>query len=442
MPINYSDSAGGVFEPARQTPIAREVDVLVVGGGMSGSSAAIAAASEGADVMLVDRYGFLGGTATAAMVGVFCGVYTCAPDSTHQLLVGGNGLGMMQRLERIGAGHKYRHRFQVDHEMLKLVLDGWLQEVGVKMLLHATVVDTLVDNGTVRGVVVETKGGRQAILAKRVIDASGDGDVAAQAGVPFESGDAQGRLQAPTMVFYMGNVDVERAMAHPEREIRQKLLEVGSSGEFDFPRVSGSFSPAPAPGKVHVNMSRVPGVDGCDPWSLTAGTLEGRRQVEGFARFLVKYIPGFESARVDAVAPQLGIRETRRIMGEHVLTREDVLEAHKFDDAVCRSSWPIEDHSEGRETIRLHLPGDAYYQVPYRCLVPLERDNLLISGRCISATHDGQASVRVMGPGMVIGEAAGTAAALSLREGCTPRALAGLTRPVLREALLRRGALI
>ena len=122
-----------------------------------------------------------------------------------------------------------------------------------------------------------------------------------------------------------------------------------------------------------------------------------------------------------------------------MLTRADVLEAHKFDDAVCRSSWPIEDHSQGNETIRLHLPGDAYYQVPYRCLVPLERDNLLIAGRCISATHDGQASVRVMGPGMVIGEAAGTAAALSLREGTTPRALAP---QALRQALLRRGALI
>jgi hypothetical protein len=439
MALVFSNVAGGIAEPARVTPITREVDVLVVGGGMSGSSAAIAAASEGADVMLVDRYGFLGGTATAAMVGVFCGVYTCGPDSSHQLLVGGVGVEMMQRLERIGAGHKYRHRFQVDHEMLKLVLDAWLQQVGVKMLLHATVVDTLVENGSVRGVVVETKGGRQAILARRVIDASGDGDVAAQAGVPFESGDPQGRLQAPTMVFYMGNVDVERAMAFPEREIRQKLVEVGASGEFAFPRVSGSFSPAPAPGKVHVNMSRVPGIDGCDPSSLTAGTLEGRRQVEGFARFLVKYIPGFEAARVDAVAPQLGIRETRRIMGEHVLTRADVLEARKFDDAVCRSSWPIEDHSQGNETIRLHLPGDAYYQVPYRCLVPLELDNLLIAGRCISSTHDGQASVRVMGPGMVIGEAAGTGAALSLRQGSTPRAL---PRHALREALLRRGALI
>lgn len=439
MEIIFSDTIGGIAEPGRTTPIARQVDVLVVGGGMSGCSAAIAAASEGADVLLVDRYGFLGGTATAAMVGVFCGVYTCGPQSTHQLLVGGIGREMMQRLERIGAGHKYRHRFQVDHEMLKLVLDAWLQEVGVKMLLHATVVDTLVGNGAVRGVVVETKGGRQAILARRVIDASGDGDVAAQAGVPFEVGDADGRLQAPTMVFYMGNVDVERAMAFPEREIRDKLLEVGASGEFAFPRVSGSFSPAPAPGKVHVNMSRVVGIDGCDPWSLTAGTLEGRRQVEGFARFLVKYVPGFEAARVDAVAPQLGIRETRRIMGEHVLTREDVLEARQFDDAVCRSSWPIEDHSQGNETIRLHLPGDDYYQVPYRCLVPLQRDNLLITGRCISSTHDGQASVRVMGPGMVLGEASGTAAVLSLRQSVTPRALAP---EALRQALLRRGALI
>lgn len=165
------------------------------------------------------------------------------------------------------------------------------------------------------------------------------------------------------------------------------------------------------------------GVDGVDPWSLTAGTLEGRRQVESFAKFLVKYIPGFEIAIIDAIAPQLGVRETRRVMGEHILTRQNVLGAEKSSSAICRSSWPIEDHSQGETTIRLHLPGDDYYHVPYGSLVPLEIDNLLLAGRCVSATHDGQASVRVMGPGMAMGEAAGLAAAMSLKTATTPRRL-------------------
>ncbi|HTJ56071.1 MAG TPA: FAD-dependent oxidoreductase [Devosiaceae bacterium] len=441
MAIALSRSSGSIAEPARKLTVAREVDVLVIGGGTSGCMAAIAAARAGAPVrvLLVDRYGFLGGTATAAMVGVFCGIYTCGPQSTHQLLVGGLPHEAMRRLEAVGAGFKYRHRFQLDHEVFKVVLDQWLREAGVEILFHTMAVEALIEDGAIKGVVVESKGGRQAILAGRVIDASGDGDVAALSGAPFEKGDDEGRLQAPTMVFYMGGVDVERAMAFPEAEIRRLLIEVGERGEFEFPRVSGSFSPAPQKGKVHVNMSRVVDVDGTDPWSLTAGTLEGRRQVEGFARFLIKYVPGFKAAHIDAIAPQLGVRETRRIMGEHVLTRENVLGAHKSETAICRSSWPIEDHSQGTGTIRLHLPGDDYYHVPFGCLMPLEVDNLLVTGRCVSATHDGQASVRVMGPGMAMGQAAGTAAVLSLKQGVAPR---HLDIGSLQSALVVDGALI
>ena len=439
MAIDLQRNPTGILEKARTTKVVREVDVLVVGGGTSGCSAAIAAARMGAQVLLVERYAFLGGTATAAMVGCFCGVYTCGPTSTHQLLVGGIGKEAMERLEAVGGGFKYRHRFQVDHQLFKLVLDRWLIEAGVELLFQTIVVESLVSDGAIRGVIVEHKGGREAILARLVIDASGDGDVAALAGAPFEKGDEEGRLQAPTMVFDMGGVDVKRAMEFPEPQIRSLLTEVTAAGEFNFPRLSGSFSPIPQPGKVHVNMSRVAGVDGTDPWSLTAGHLEGRRQVDQFAKFLVKYVPGFETARIDAVAAQIGIRETRRIMGEYVLTREDVLGAHKFNDAICRSSWPIEDHSQGKDTIRLHLPDDDYYQVPYRCLVPLEIDNLLTAGRCISATHDGQASVRVMGPAMVMGQAAGTAAALCLQRGELPRKL---DSDILRQSLLSNKALL
>jgi len=227
LAITYNPTTGGILEPARKLAVAREVDVLVVGGGTSGCAAAIAAARHGARVLLVERYGFLGGTATAAMVGVFCGVYTCGPDATHQTLVGGIPLEVMQRMERIGAGYKYRHRFQIDHEVFKLELDRWLEEAGVEILLHAIVVETLMRDGAICGVVVEHKGGREAILARRVVDASGDGDVAALAGAPYEKSEV---MQAPTMVFNMGGVDVARAMAFPEREIRRLLIETQQSG--------------------------------------------------------------------------------------------------------------------------------------------------------------------------------------------------------------------
>jgi glycine/D-amino acid oxidase-like deaminating enzyme len=436
---NDVNPLASIAEPPRQIPVVQDVDVLVVGGGMSGCSSAVAAARDGARTLLVERYGFLGGTATAAMVGCICGLYTCGPDASQTQLIYGYAQDVMTRLEKIEAGFKYRHRYQLDHEVLKLVLDEWLVEAGVQLLFQTFVVQTLVEDNRVAGVIVENKGGRAAIRARIVIDASGDGDVAFKAGVPWEKGDAQGQLQAPTYVFYMGGVDIDRAMAVSEPEIKERQKAAIARGEFSFPRVSGSYSPAPKPGTVHVNMTRTPGVDGTDPDSLTQGHLEGRRQIAEYISFLRQYIPGFEKAYLDAIAPQLGVRETRRILGEYVLTRDDVLGAKHFEDAICRSSWPIEDHTLGLDTVRLHLPGDDYYHVPYRSLVPRDIQNLLLSGRCISATHDAQASVRVMGPGLAIGQAAGTAAVLALEANMSPGNI-----PVLRlqERLRSAGALI
>lgn len=438
--IGFDLRDGDLAEASRRTRVTHEVDVLVIGGGMSGCSAAVAAARAGARTMLVERYGFLGGTATAAMVGVLCGLYTCGPDSTHCQLIQGQASDLMSRLEALGAGFKYRDRFQVDHEQLKLVLDDWLLEAGVELLFNSFVGDCLVDeHGRARGVIVENKGGRGAILGRVIIDASGDGDVAARAGVQWDIGDEFGDMPAPTYVFYMGGVDIDRAMSVSEEQLKEMLQKSEGQGEVTFTRVSGSYSPSPKPGAVHVNMARVADVDGIDPDSLTWGHLKGRRQIAAYADFLTSQVPGFEAAYLDAIAPQLGVRETRRIVGEYVLTREDVLGAEKFEDAVFRSSWPIEDHTRGRDTVRLHLPGDEYYHVPYRSLVPAGVDNLLLAGRCISATHDALASVRVMGPGIAAGQASGTAAAIAIDRGTTPRKV-----PVakLQERLRADGALI
>jgi hypothetical protein len=368
---------------------------------------------------LLDRYGFLGGTATAAMVGCLCGVYTCSPNTIT--VIGGYLQEITEQLERRSAGYKLKHRYQLDHEVLKLILDGWLCGAGVELLFQTQMVDTIVDGASVRGVVVETRRGREVILAKIVIDSSGDADVIARAGGAFEKSPSD-ELQAPSLVFTMAGVDIERAMQTPQDQISRLLRQVTESGEFQFNRFSGGYSPVPPAGKVHMNITRITAIDATDPEDVNRAYLEGRRQVEAYSRFAVKYLPGFEHAFIDQIAPQLGVRETRRVVGEYQLTTDDVLGARSFSDAICRGAWPLEIHlNASPDTTRIHLEGDTYYQIPYRCLVPSTLDDVLVTGRCISTTHEAQASTRVMGPGVATGQAAGTAAALALESGRCPR---------------------
>jgi ribulose 1,5-bisphosphate synthetase/thiazole synthase len=408
-----------VDEPARRTPVVRDVDVLVVGGGTSGCAAAVAAARRGLRVALLDRYGFLGGTATAAMVGCLCGVYTCSPNTVT--VVRGYLAELTDRLEARKSGYKLKHRYQLDHEVLKLILDGWLRDAGVELFFQTQMVSTLVEGATVCGVVIETKAGRGAIRARVVIDSTGDADVVANAGGAYEKSPTS-LLQAPSLVFTMAGVDIERATRLPEAEVSRLLRAATESGEFAFNRFSGGFSPVPPDGKVHMNITRITDVDATDPDDLSRAYLEGRRQIEEYARFALKYLPGFEAAYIDQIAPQLGIRETRRAVGEYQLTVDDVLGARSFPDAICRGAWPVEIHpNDGTGTTRIHLEGDTYYQIPYRCLVTRDLEGLLVTGRCMSTSHEAHGSTRVMGTGIASGQAAGTAAALAVLSGRSPR---------------------
>jgi ribulose 1,5-bisphosphate synthetase/thiazole synthase len=430
---------GVVVQPEREVPVAADIDVLVVGGGSAGWAAATAAARHGCRTLLIEQYGFLGGMMTAAGVGCICGCYTCAPGSTRRQIVFGLCGELMRRLEERGAGFKHLHRFQVDHHHAKVVLDDLILSAGVRPLYHTLCVDALTDGGAIRGVVVENKAGRQAVLARVVIDATGDGDVAMRAGVPFEKGDAGGRLQGPTYIFDMAGVDLDRANEALPR-IRTLMEEGIRSGEWSLPRVSGSFSPLPRPGTVHANMTRVYLIDATDPDSLTRADVEGRRLALLYAAFLRTRVPGFERAYVAGLPPQIGIRETRRIMGEHVLTADDVLGARTFHDGICLASWPIELHDPaGPDTVRRHLEGDQTYQIPYRSLVPLRIEQLLVAGRCFSSTREGNGSARVMAYAMAMGQAAGTAAALALEAGVTVRRV---SPAALRADLERQGVLL
>ncbi|MBV9440528.1 MAG: FAD-dependent oxidoreductase [Candidatus Eremiobacteraeota bacterium] len=441
----------------------RACDVLVVGGGNAGCAAAIAAARHGARVLLVERYGFLGGTATAAMVGPWMTFH-----SGEGRIVGGIAQEIVDRLVALGGspGHVRDASDYVatitpfDPELHKALLFDLMRENRVELLLHALFVETLSDAGRVAGARFATVGGVREVRARQTIDATADAYVAASAGVATQQGDERGRVQPASLMFRLSHVDrdalAQYLRSRPEQmrsslkahERRAEALTAVAGlyelwdaararGEVDVPRELVSFFATPYEDEVTVNMTRVVGVDPLDADDLTRAEVEARRQVMQLLAFFRGNVPGFANARIAATATQIGIRESRRIDGEYTLTAQDVLEARTFDDAVARSAYPIDIHNpagSGTTTRRL-APGTAY-EIPYRCLVPRGVDDLLVAGRCISTTHEALASTRLTPTVMTLGQAAGTAAALCVRSRVTPRALDPL---VLREHLVRDG---
>ena len=418
-------------------------DILVVGGGNAGCAAAIAAARSGARVTLVERYGFLGGTATAAMVGPWMTFH-----SGHERIVGGIAQEIVERLVAMGGspGHIVDASDYVasitpfDPEIHKALLFDMMAEAGVQLLLHAYFLDALRDEqGRVRGGRFATVGGIREISAGRTIDATADAFVAHSAGVRMQEADLRGKVQPATMMFRLSHVDLGALAAyvrqHPD-EMRtslkthertaQSLTAVAGlydlwraareSGDVTVPRELVSMFATPHPDEVTVNMTRVIDIDPLDPEDLTRAEVVSRRQVMELVRFFRKYVPGFANARLAATATQVGIRESRRIVGEYTLTAEDVLQAREFPDAVARSAYPIDIHNprgEGTQTFR--LPPGTSYEIPYRCLVPLDVDDLIVAGRCISTTHEAHATTRLTPTVMTLGQAAGTSAAISVR---------------------------
>jgi hypothetical protein len=417
-------------------------DVVVVGAGSAGSSAAITAARQGARTLLVDRLGFMGGTSTAVL-DTFYAFYT--PGARPRRVAGGIGWEVVERLTADGVAFERPNTYGAgtgvtyDQESLKLLWEQMADDAGLELALHTWATGAQVTDGRIDGIRTWSKGGERSVVAGVVIDASGDADVCAMAGVPYDNAQATGRVQSLSTLFKLANVDVERAASVPKAELWRLMGEAAASGTYRLPRVEGSWHRTPFRGIVLVHMTRIPNVDATDPEQLTRAELEGRRQVREYARFLRDRVPGFTDAVVVATSPAIGVRESRRVHGDYRLTREDVLGGRRFDDEIALCGAPIEDHHAGGDTDWQYVGEGGVYGVPYRTLLPVGIEGLLVAGRCFSSTHDAHASARSMATCMAMGQAAGTAAATAVREGVAPRAL---DPQRLRERLRDDGAVL
>jgi len=417
-------------------------DVVVVGGGSAGSSAAISAARRGARTLLVDRLPFLGGTSTAVL-DTFYAFYT--PGETVRRVVGGLGWEVVEHLTTAGVAFERPNTYGAgtgvtyDPEVLKVIWERLAEEAGVEILLHTWATGVQMRDGRMSAIRLWNKGGESLVEAGAIVDASGDADLCAMAGVAYEDANSTPNLQSLSTIFRVANVDVDRAARLPKPELWALMREAAKSGAYRLPRLEGSWHRTPHPGVVTVHMTRVANVDATDPSRLTKAELEGRRQVQEYLRFLRDLVPGFERSVLVATSPGIGVRESRRVMGDYRLTREDVLGARRFADEIALCGAPIEDHIAGTDTRWTYVPNSGVYGIPYRCLLPSAVEGLLVAGRCFSATHDAHASARSMATCMAMGQAAGTAAALAVASDTTPRSV---KVDLLRRRLAEDGALL
>lgn len=448
--MSTSDKPATVVEPARALPVIAAPEVLVVGGGAAGLAAACAAARAGADTLLLEHQGFLGGTLTMVTLGGFCGTHMVIDEARVARTIGGLYLDLERRLEARRAILPVRRHGRIlgvpyESASLKLIADELAAAHGVRTMLHTRAVAVQADRGRVTAVIVEDKARRAAIVPRVVVDCSGDGDVAARAGAAFESGE-HGRTQYGSAMFRLGDVDTQRAGELSRPQIRE-LLERAVADGYPLPRTTTGVHLNPLAGVVHLNVTRLGDARGApfdlaDPVQLTEAEQVGRRQVYLYEEVFRRYVPGFERARVIDIGAHVGVRETRRIRCDQTLSAAAVRGCEKPVDRIACTAWPLETHGEGRATTWEFLPDGDWYGIPFGCLVVAGFDNLLVAGRNLSADHAAQASARVAGPCIAMGEAAGLAAALALQANCDAPDVRAVDVARLQARLTEAGAIL
>jgi hypothetical protein len=432
-----------IADPSQNIPVLDRVDILVVGGGMTGVAAALSAARMGAKVLIVEQFNCLGGVATS---GWHNHLSQFNAWEAKERVVGGIAYELSVRLITQGFATTDGSCVDFNVEGLKLVLDQMMAEAGVDVLYYTFFCDTLVENNSVVGGIIQNKSGRQAILAYQVVDTTGDADVAAHAGVPFKKGRPQdGLCQPTTLMFTIEGVDWPQvAQWRTDYQMQEAWLQAQKDGIMEpfQDQIMGWWHTDVLPTQVGVNMTHITHIDATNARDLTKATIEGRRQAHHLTGVFRKIVPGMENCYLISTAPALGLRESRRIEGEVTLTEQDMISRREWVDTIGYGSFYIDIHNPAgpgmsEQTYRPE-PG-FHYQIPYRAMVPKGIDNLLVAGRCISVTHIALGSIRIMLTCMVMGEAAGAAAVLSLREEVPPRQL---PPQVLHQQLLRQGSIL
>ncbi|PKN30133.1 MAG: FAD-dependent oxidoreductase [Deltaproteobacteria bacterium HGW-Deltaproteobacteria-21] len=469
-PLEKPNHVTTVRLPSRSAQVAGESDILVVGGGPAGIGAAMGAADASMNVILAEHYGFLGGNATAALTIPLSSFHSMeyrekspgAPTlfpSDHgegRPVIGGVLRRLVEKLVQEGGaippGPGTGYTVPFDPEVFKMVCLDLLDEAGVRFLFHSfasgVFLDQRMQGVRMHGVIFETKSGPLIIRAKVIIDCTGDGDVAAMAGAEYEIGrEEDGLVQPMSLLFRIGEFEKKAfenyARAHPDQwsgvhGLWDLIRKAHDEGHLDLPREDILLFGMPHENEVLVNSTRIAKVLGTDVWDLTYAEWQGRRQMRMITAFLRKYVPGFEKSYVIQSGVNTGVRETRRIMGEYKLTGDDILQARKFDDVVARGAYPVDIHSPtGKGTVLKRVPPGEAYDIPLRCLLPLGLDRILVAGRCISGTHEANASYRVMPISIATGHAAGVCAGIAVRMGRKPKEV---PFEEVRKELIRQGA--
>ena len=394
-------------------------DALVVGGGLTGVAAAVAARRQGLEVLLLEKAGFLGGAPGTMLINPFM-PYSTTVDGQRFALSRGFFAELQELLREVG-GYHGPGREDIHEEYLKLALDRLVVREGVRVLFHATLCGVEKSGETIVALQAATKAGTLRFTARRYLDCTGDADLAVMAGCPYQLGRGDGLCQPMTLCFRIGNVDIP--VFRENRQLMQdRYKQLKAEGKIKNPRENVLVFNTLVDGMLHFNTTRVVRHNPVDPLDVTRAEMAAREQMFEICHFLREQVPGFEHSQLVYSAGEIGVRESRKIVGEYVLTQEDLVACTKFPDRIAAGNYDIDIHNpEGSGTSHYYFAPGTWYTIPYRSLLPLKAGNLLVAGRCISATHEAQASIRILPIVATLGQAAGVAAAVSLRAGVAPR---------------------